>query len=295
MELRHLKTLVAIADHGTFSAAGEVIGLTQSAVSLHVKALEDAFSTPLFDRRTRPPILNAQGRELVENAREILERCAQAKSALTSSKIAGSLELGAVPSSLTGIIPLALVDLKSAHPDLRINVCSGLSDVLSIKVRNGDLDAAVVTEPVNLPSDLRWTPVAREPFVVIAPKGMRGKKDRDLLENQPFIQFSTKTWAGQQIARHLQMRKIKTVNFMDIDSLEAIGLMVSLGLGVSVVPLRCGAKELPYELENVPFGSPQLFRVIGVLERADNPRARLVQALLITLMSVKTSLEVHSL
>ncbi len=66
MDLRHLKTSIAIAEHGSFAAAADAVGLTQSAVSLHVKALEETLHTKLFDRTTRPPRLNDGGRALVE-------------------------------------------------------------------------------------------------------------------------------------------------------------------------------------------------------------------------------------
>lgn len=283
MEFRQLRTLVAIADQGTFAAAGDYIGLTQSAVSLHIKALEEEFRTLLFDRSNRPPTLNAQGRALVERAREILDYCEQTRIAVTNDDLAGSLELGAVPTSLTGILPKALAALKDTHPKLQIGVKSGLSSDLANRVANGDLDAAVVTEPHHLGEQLNWVPFAREPLIVISSDDTDGKTDMQVLESQPYIQFSTSTWAGRQIERHLKDRKIKVVKGMEMDSLEAVGLMVSHGLGVSVVPLRCGEDKAPYGLNYLTFGDPPQYRVLGLLERKANSRALLVRALLATL------------
>lgn len=72
MSLRALRTLAAIAQHGSFARAAEAVCLTQSAVSLHVRTLEEAFNAPLFDRSRRTPTLTEAGRRAVERAREIL-------------------------------------------------------------------------------------------------------------------------------------------------------------------------------------------------------------------------------
>jgi DNA-binding transcriptional LysR family regulator len=69
MSIRYLRTLVAVADYRTFGAAGEVIGVTQSAVSMQMKALEFEMRLNLFDRTKRPPVLNTAGDELVLKAR----------------------------------------------------------------------------------------------------------------------------------------------------------------------------------------------------------------------------------
>ena len=69
MDIHHLKTLIAIAEHRSFAAAAEAIGLTQSAVSLHIKSLENLLKIQLFDRSTRPALINANGKALVEKAR----------------------------------------------------------------------------------------------------------------------------------------------------------------------------------------------------------------------------------
>ena len=189
MELRHLRTLVAIADYGGFAAAGAAIGLTQSAVSLHVKALEEGLGALLFDRSRRPPLLNAHGADLVERAREIVRLCADFEDSLTGADIAGVLELGAIPTVLTGTLPAALASLGAAHPGLLVRLTSGLSAELARRVYKGELDAGIVTEPVDLAAGLSWHPIAAEPLVVIAPEDAAEDSDHQLLESRPFIRF----------------------------------------------------------------------------------------------------------
>ncbi|MDA0998182.1 MAG: LysR family transcriptional regulator [Proteobacteria bacterium] len=277
MDLRHLKTLIAIAEHGSFAAAGDAIGLTQSAISLHIKALEKQLDSKLFDRTTRPPRLNARGRTIVDRAREIIEQCENLSEAVAGETLAGTLDIGAVPTLLSGILPPALSAIRGQHPDLRIRVSSGLSADLVGRVHNGELDGAVVSEPARLQTGLSWHPYAEEPLMVIAPKGTPGKTDRELLLAGPFIRFQRFAWAGRLIDTHLKDRGIRVSTGMEIDSLEAIAQMVAHGLGVSVVPDRAGS-ALPENIERVAFGDPPLGRVVGVVERRDNPKAHLIKA-----------------
>ena len=278
MDLKHLKTLIAIVENGSFAAAGEAIGLTQSAISLHVKSLEDELETKLFDRTTRPPRLNTRGRNLIDRARTIVEQCEGLSDIATGEALSGSLGIGSVPTLLSGILPPALSAIRGSHPDIRILVSSGLSADLVGRVHKGELDVAVVTEPSQLQTGLSWHMFAKEPLMVIAPEGTVGETDRELLNAGPFIRFQRYAWAGRLIDTQLKDRGIRVHTGMEIDSLEAIASMVKHGLGVSVVPDRAAA-DLPSGIKKVLFGDPPLCRVIGVVERRDNPKIHLIRAL----------------
>lgn len=278
MELRPLRTLVSIADQGSFAAAAESLGLTQSAISLQVKALEESLGRALFDRGHRPPRLTEAGRQLVVEARQILslyDRIFAGEDNLLS----GELVLGAVPTALGGIMPPALVALRASHPQLSIRVVSGLSNELADQLRAGSLDASLASEPQHLPEGLRARPIRQDPLVVIAPPDVPGNRDRELLESQPFIQFSRRAWAGEQIDQALRERGIAVRRAMEIDSLEAILEMVRHRLGVSVVPLPYGRRPESLGLRALPFGNPPLTRPLVLLERADSPKSRLIAAL----------------
>lgn len=279
MDIRHLKTLLAIADNGGFAAAGAVIGLTQSAVSLHVKALEETLGVVLFDRHRRPPVLNSHGRELVARSREIVERYERLRLDFRPDALRGVLHLGAVPTVITGILPTALAALRASQPALHIHVANGLSEELVERVSHGILDGALVSEPSRLASGLTWEPVAHEPLMVIAPAHLPGD-DRTLLESLPFIRFQRYAWAGRLIDTQLRDRGIQVSTGMEMDSLEAISLMVSHGLGVSVVPRRPIREPFAPGIRAVPFGDPPVYRVVGLVARTKNPQEKLMEVLL---------------
>lgn len=264
MDLRHLASFVAIADAGSFAAAADRLGLTQSAVSLHVKALEAATGQTLFDRTSRPPTLTTAGRHLVDPARDILRRCRQLTGDVAPT--AGRLSLGVVPTALTGLLPMAMTRLRAEVPALRVTVTSGLSADLTDRVRQGALDAALVTEPDALSPGLVWRTLVREPLIVLAPADVRGADDETVLTAAPFLRFRRYAWAGRLIDRHLTDRGIAVDAIVELDSLEAIERLVVAGLGVSVVPFRVGG-GVPEGTRALPFGRPPLARSLGLVTR----------------------------
>ena len=272
---RHLAALTAISDHGSFSAAGTAIGRSHSAVSLHVKALEDALGTQLVDRSVRPPVLTPDGEALVEQARRLNRVLDEIDAIGRADRLAGRLAVGIVPTAMTHYAAPALAHLRAGHPEIRLDIRTGLSGELAQAVRNGDLDAAILTAPDLPPDGLATWPIAEEPLVVIAPPDATEESDAALLAAHPFIWFSRKTWAGQQIERRLLDRGIRVRAAMEIDSLEAIDALVRHGLGVSVVPARPAGNDL----RQVPFGQPQAVRRVVLVARMRTSKARLIEAL----------------
>jgi len=279
VELRVLRTLVAIVDHGGFAAAGNAIGLTQSAVSLQVKALEEELGESLFDRGKRPPRLNRRGAAVVERAREIVRLAGELSGAGDADTLRGVLDLGAIPTVLSGLLPEALATMQARYPDIMIRLTSGLSAELAPRVTNAELDVALLSEPPHVARGLAWRPFIREPLVVIAPGGARGTSDRELLEAHTFIRFQRFAWAGQLIDANLKERGIRVRQGMEVDTLEGVELLVAHGLGVSIVPRRRVARPFPPDVVSVPFGQPPVERVLGLLTQAVNPKLHLVDAL----------------
>ncbi len=270
---------MSIADYGTFAAAGEVIGLTQSAISLQIKSLEGVLDAELFDRSKRPPIMNARGLRLLKRAREIINQCQALKEDVLESPLGGMLRIGVIPTVMSGVLPPTLLCLSKSHPQLMIELSSGLSAKLVGEVNKGVLDAAIVTEPAQLGRGMSWHAFAEEPLVLIAPLDAEGDVDIDFLERYSFIQFHPDTYAGQQIQALLLDRGIKVEPRMNLDSLEAIAKMVANGLGVSIVPQRTIEQPFPVGLKVIPFGVTPVKRIVGVVERVSSPKREFIQVL----------------
>ena len=280
MDVKTLRTFLAIVDHRGFAAAAQVVGLSTSGVSLQIKSLEDELGVALFDRTTRPPQLTREGLVFATRAREAVISWDQLTRDMTQDTNAGVLLLGAIPTVVSGMLPRALKELQNRHPKLRIKLTTGLSHNLDAMLKKGTLDAALTVKPQTPSKVLQWTHYCNEPLAVIAPAGVPLSDDESLLVENPYIRFERYAWVGQLIDAELSRRNIVLSPLMEVDTLDGVFGLVANGLGVSIVPWRNIAEPFPANVGWIRFGSPPLSRELGVLQRKDNPRAHLVTALL---------------
>ncbi|MGR3886352.1 LysR family transcriptional regulator [Pseudomonas sp. 1152_12] len=236
--IRELRTFVSAARRGTFAAAGQQVGLTQSAVSAQIKHLEDALGVKLFDRTGRSATLNSAGQRAVPLAEEILDIFSRMGTPDSANDFHGSLRIGAIGSVQTGLLPQALVALKRRAPFIEVNLVPGVSLNLLSQVDAGELDLAIMIHPpFNLPKDLNIEVIAREPFVLITAKDVPGDDPLQILREQPFVRYDRGSFGGRQVTQFLKEQKIQTQQALELDELDAIVKMVRSGLGVSLVPM----------------------------------------------------------
>ncbi len=269
MNLQQIKTLVAIMEEGSFSAAAERLGLSHPAISLQIRHLEQEFNRPIFDRSTRPPTFTETGLRAAEAARQSLETIANITLIGSGKHHTDTLTVGAVPTVLQDSLPVILRKIQLKQPNLQVKVRSGLSSDLTSQVLNREIDVALVTGPIAQFPELDIVPLAKEPLFVIANKDMQGLSEIDLLQSQTFIAFSYKTLLGQQISQQLRKRNIFVKESMEVDSVAAIESFVREGFGVSIVPQRYLAPELSDYLTLVPFCEPQDYRQLVAVSLKD--------------------------
>jgi DNA-binding transcriptional LysR family regulator len=284
VSIKQFKALVAASQHGSFSAAAEALHLTQSAVSMQVNALEKSLGTSLFDRSHRPLHLTASGQIVLAKAREILRHFDGIQDALAETQpYSGVFRLGAVPTTLTNILPRAVMLLTEQEPRLTLNVISGLSGVLAEQVRKSEIDAALISEPTHLQNDLEWSPVARQKIVIVAPPDSTEKDAFDVFKSYPYIRFNRGAWAAPLIENRLAEMGISMDTRAEIESIESICMMVAAGFGASIIPDTGMRVPFSPRLRVLEFGSPPTFRTIGLLSRSnlqkDNALAKIHSAM----------------
>ncbi|MFA5488271.1 MAG: LysR family transcriptional regulator [Candidimonas sp.] len=289
MDVKTLYTLVAVADQGSFAQAGKVLGLSLSAVSTQMRLLEEELGTVLFDRSRRPPVLTESGRQLIDRARVLISHWESLSESLKREAAGGVLKLGAVHTSVSGLLPLALKKLNKQGLGIDIRLSTGLTHELEMAVFHGQLDAAVVTEPEIARSELEFCPIFDEPMVVIAHRMAIGETDRELLERNPYVRFNRLARVGRMVNEEFERCGLQVQSTMEIDSLDGVVAMVANGLGVSVVPSRGVANEFPNAIRVVPFGDPPIMRRLGLLMPRDNPRSHFSKVLLDALRDVAAS------
>jgi len=279
MDTRQLKTLLAIQSHGTFAQAADVVGLTPSAVSQQVHALEVELRVTIFDRSSRPPKITPEGLQALEMARDILRREEDTKASLRGDQIAGTLMLGSVRSSALNLLPRALVEMRQRYPDLKSNLRVSLSSTLIADVAAGRLDAAIVAEHLGFPNALRWSPFLREPLWLIVPRGMESSDPIELLNTRPYIRFRSAVPLANLIDTELSRLGVVTSDVAEIDTIGSIVTGVRQGLGISVVPHVALQEPEDLNITRLPFGTPQVNRQIGIVERTASPRAEIIARL----------------
>ncbi|WP_299948690.1 LysR family transcriptional regulator [uncultured Ruegeria sp.] len=267
--MNQLKTLLAVIENKSFAAAGDVIGLSPSAVSLQIKAMEDELGVQLFDRIKRPPVPTARGRALAEHATKTLALFEASASVARGEMVRSNLAIGSVPTALASFLPTGLKSIQATYPALQVAVKNGSSAALAQRLAEGHLDVAICTKPENQIPGLEWHSIAFEPFVIVAPAHAEGENWQDLLRQHPFIWFNRKTWAGQSIEEELSVQGIEVKSAMEIDSLDAISNLVSEGLGISIVPICKGRRPFSTRLRTVPFGDPPFSREVGAFTNSD--------------------------
>lgn len=167
MEVRQLSVLVAIADHGTFSAAARALFTVQSNVSSHVARLERELGTTLVDRTQGG--LTEDGQRIVERARRILHELDEitADVARVDGLVVGDVRLGVLGTTARWLLPCLLTALEARHPNVRAIVSEGSTSVLIPGVLTGRFSAAIIHLPVDDP-ELVIEPLFAEDLVLIA-------------------------------------------------------------------------------------------------------------------------------
>lgn len=278
MSIRMLRTLIAVEEHQTFSAAADAVFVTHAAVSQQMRALEDEWKIALFDRSKRTPELTPVGRAIVEKAREVVRAYDNiVPSVLGDEGLQGEISLGAVPTTLIGITPLAISLLKQHFSELRVRVHPGLTTHLIAQIERGVMDAAILSRPRPLPQDMQFMPIAEEPMQLLASRDTESDDPFELLTQHPFIRFNRDAVVGHLIDSWLQQKGIKVSESMELDGLEAISSMVFANLGVSIVPERCVQTVNPLPLKRLSLGKDAPTRYLDLAFRKDNPRMRVIE------------------
>lgn len=283
--IRTLQTFLAAARLGSFAAAGAEVGLTPAAVGLQVRALERELGVPLFDRSARAVVLNPQGRQRVAAVAELVERwqALQARHA-AGDGLGGTVVMGALVSALMGAFADALWSLKRRHPALEVKLLAGQSADFMARVEAGELDAAVVAQPpMRLPASLAWTPLYREPMVLIVPTRPHFELPAAapaMLAQCPFMRFDRRTWTGHLVAKALAQCRASVVEGLELNSVEAIVELVRQGFGIAIVPRLANLHwSRDKALRIVPLPQVTVQRHVGLLERRGHGRERFTRAL----------------
>ena len=269
MQTRALRTLAKVAQVGSFARAADQLGMTLSALSMQMKALEAELGVALFDRSVRPPRLTPLGRSVVAEAEGVLageERLLEI--CRPTEGLSGRFKLGFVTSAAVRLLPGFLKAARGGQA--RFSVETGLSAVIQERVLTGQLDAGVVTNADGLPEGLSARLLRREPFVFAA----HARLAAEGLDGQTFFHFMPGTGIGKLIAGAMGAPRDVVV----LDNLEAIMECVAAGLGFTLLPVPDVERYLTSEVVALP-GPEGLDRRLELVVAKGSALARREEAL----------------
>ncbi len=241
----------------------------------------------MFDRSKRPPALNDAGRLVVTRARDLIANYQGIQTELKSSDLVeGRIRLGAVGSTLTGLMPAVLTVIRSRYPNLHIEIVSGFSDDLLRQVGSRSLDAAIISDFDSSLRDIRWRPFLRERLVIIAPPDARESNPKRLAQAYPFIRYSPNAAVGRVIEAAIKQSRLDVRETMRLDWLEAIEAMVHHGHGISIVPDRQLEGGDFFDVKRINFGTAPYHRTLGIIEPASSRKRNLTDVLFNELMAL---------
>ncbi|MFJ3221764.1 LysR substrate-binding domain-containing protein [Streptomyces sp. NPDC086783] len=286
LNLERLRTLDALARHGSVSAAAEGLHVTTSAVSQQMSKLEREVGQQLLAKNGRGVRLTDAGRLLADHAARILSQVELAQADLEAQRgqVAGELRLSAFPTAARGLFPAALAALRADHPGLRVRSSELEPEAGVAGVVRGDLDLAVVLDwynkPMPLPDGLVKASVLDDPADVAIPAGHRfaDRAEVDLCE---FAEDEWITWGQGEFCHEWLMFTLRSkgveprIGHRAGETHTQLGL-VAAGLGVCVAPLL-GRHPVPRGVVLVPV-KQRVRRHVYVVWRADADRRPSIRA-----------------
>ena len=295
MSIRSLRTLVAVHRHGSFRAASEAEHLTPSAVSHQMRNLEVTLGLELFDRSAKSPKLTHIGLTFVGEAAAVVAAYdGLAERVKSNNELFGEITLGAVPTTLTGLVPIALARLKSVHPDIHVRIVPGLTNQLLLQLDRGQIQAAIISRPDVLPNRLEFSEIVSEKLVLLVSENTPDLPPKELLGASPFIRFTRDAVVGRQIETWLQRKGIEVKDAMELESLEAISSMVTAELGVSIIP---DSRLVAYDhlrLKRIPLEQNGPKRIVGLASMTESPHTKMIDAVTAALLEAVDSQRVYS-
>jgi DNA-binding transcriptional LysR family regulator len=299
MDLRQLEIVRAIAETGSFTAAGARLHVSQSAISRQILLLEDEFHERLFVRLGRRVQITAAGEALLQLAHRVFNDIRDTSASITDRQkvLTGTINMVGGMTVCLYVFPPLIKEFRKHHPQVDIKVATGGTMRLMRRVRNGQADLALLTLPVDDPA-LTSVPVLREELMLVMPANHPlANKDSvgvEALVGQPFIIFEQGSNTRRTLDEFFVREQIKPHIVTETENVEIIKSMVASGLGVAIVPFQSVERETRGgSLKVARIRAQQLVRETGWVYRSGERVPRVVQEMMGTLTRIAPQLQIN--
>lgn len=241
MEFRQLQTFVIITHAESFSRAAELLGYSQSAVTVQIRLLEEELQVRLFDRMGKKTVLTAQGRQLLEYANRIIQEVNQAKSAIVQdTELSEPLHVGTLESLCFSKLPPLLGYFRSNYPKVPVKVTTATPKELIAMMEKNQLDLIYFLDRPRYNNNWNKELEVREPIVfVTSPESpLASRKGLRLVEilDEPFFLTEKNENYRRELDQYLESRDRVITPFLEASNTEFIIQMIRRNRGVSFLP-----------------------------------------------------------
>jgi molybdate transport repressor ModE-like protein len=297
LDVARMRLLREVGLRGSIAGAARAVGLTSSAVSQQLAALEREAGTSLVDRSPRGVVLTGAGRLLAERAGEVLDVLSAARADLDrlTGSVGGDVALAAVASAAATFVSDAVCDLRSTHPGIAVSVTAAEPAWSLELLLAGDVDLAVVDEydgvPLALPDACVVSELAVDPLVVVLPEGARRSGRLADLADRDWVMPPEDAACGRAVRSACRAVGFEPRVRWETDDMLLLARAVADGHGVAVLPRRSVAtgaagvriaelrdpaliRRLVAVARMSVATRPAVGEVIGALERTARPHRR---------------------
>jgi len=261
-DLNVLRTLIAVADHGSFTQAAQMVHRTQSAVSMQIKELEASLGKPLFIRDTRKLALTSEGRKLLAYARRMMSLNDEAWASIVRPDVTGRVTIGVPEDFVSSLLPPVLRKFSATYPKVQIQVVCVPSMSMMPLLKDNKIDLACVTRDKELNGDF----IRVEPMIWVCSQANPTLwKQRPL----PIAMFE------RSVARNNAINALKTAGIKfrtHYSSQSLLGLITMVDASLAIAGLaKCSVPERLLKLGREE-GLPDLEPLEIVLARSADSR-----------------------
>ncbi|MGN7360094.1 LysR family transcriptional regulator [Paenibacillus sp. SAF-054] len=273
MNISQLETLITISKTMSFRKAGELLNLTQPAVSAQIKSLEDEFKTVLVDRN-QPVTLTDRGEVFLEHAERILAVVEELKQRLSDLEHIpqGHIALGTTTSIAIQILPRVLSYFQNQFPLIKTSIQSMASSQIYTSVENGQIDVGIgylIERNPNLMTSVLYYDTFE---LIVSPRHPLAKKTTvsiDVLKDTPLILLSPDTVGRRFTDDIFKKHGIEPNVVMELSSSEEIKRMVEIDLGAAIMSKQSVASELRHgTLKIIQLGELEVSHPVGVIYKS---------------------------
>ncbi|OTP74513.1 LysR family transcriptional regulator [Caballeronia sordidicola] len=273
ISLDRLRTLVAIADRGSFADAARALNLAPPTVSLHIAELEERIGTPLLSRKRGQIRPSATGELLVERARRLLADAEQALDDVQRQVqgLVGRVRLGASTGAIAHLLPQALEVLRQRHPAIDIQIAVLTSHETLARLADGRLDVGLVALPQPPAAGLVIKPWRRDPVMAFVPAHWRcpARITPEWLAARQLIFNDATTRLSRQTAEWFAKAGHHPVPRTQLNYNDAIKSLVAAGYGAALLPHEAATPLSDRRIVMRPL-RPALWRRLGIAHRAEH-------------------------